>query len=758
MSGEVVATTLLQRWVSFRAAFFAPPNNLRIGSGISALDRLVATADDLIAQDPAKPVVLPALIDGTTHYFGLAFTAEESRTLRELLQSHVGKTWTDFDGQSVHGRTSGDPLEQAAVGFAGDSRYVYRFRVADQGRNEVRVSIQGLLASIRSAPRRQARLALPIGRLINNFADACAAGAEQAADTAYAILAADHRLSQANRLFLQVQLLAAFERWGDLDQHPELDTLLRLPRPSLASDALARLAMSKLADPPDLVAFAPVATRYNALVDSVSAVRSAAGARYYTLWALTTGEAPEMLRQRLMEAGWVTDPTIVAVLSAASAAGRTPATPVAASSVDQVRHSAKESLEAGRFDAAVDLLSALPADLVDLPAVVEAVSHTFTLKAIALLERHRATHGDDAIRHALSLSQRHDSQIEPAALPHKLIDLFSASTSLQQVSHLVASIERTGVAELRAPGGTNAACQALREVMGDDGPGRLSPGIDMCIDLVRDLKASDAPVDDVRSLSCQVLELWAYHDTSGDRHRATRMAQLVADLVDLGLGLRVFDEVVELIRAAWDPFLTDADLPIGLDLLEHLLAHRVDVTDSLDKLAVPMLSRIGAHNASRIPPAVLAVAVDLAPSFGLTVAVPAAPQTVGDRPATAHPGTRIGLYSLQVQALDRAARILRERHPGLEVVACADHVATDPLRAAARNVDLFVVMDRAAAHAATNALKAERRTAPIRYAAGKGSTSMIEAAEAWLREQVTSVSDVRPPAQRIPTRAAVDQP
>jgi hypothetical protein len=743
MSQDAAAPTLLQRWPSFRDTFFAPPNSLRVGNGIPALDRLVASADELIAQDPPRPVVLPALIGGTTHYFAIGFTDEQSRNLRELLQSHVGTTWTDFDGRSVHGRTSDDPLEQTAVTFAGDSRYVYRFRVADeaQARNLVRDSIQALLTSVGSAPRRQARISVPIGRLIGDLADACASGAEQAAQAAYAILATDHRLSQANRLFLQVQVHAAFGRWDDLDQHPELDMLLRLPRPSLASDALARLAMSKLADPPDLAAFAPVATRFNALIDSVSAIRSVAGARYYTLWALAAGEPPELLRQRLIDAGWAADPTIAAALSAALAS-RAPTADVTTSSAAQLRRDAKDAIEAGRFDAAVDLLSQLPIGLADLPAVVEAVAHTFTTKAIALLERHRVEHGDDAIRRALNSAPRLSGQIEPTTLPDKITELFSASTDPQRLYDLVASVERTGVAELRAPGGTDAACHAIREVMVGDGPGRLSPAIDVCIDLLRDLKTSDAPADDIRSFSYHVLELWAYHDGSGDRHRAGRIAQLVGDLVDLGLGVQGFDEVVELVRAGWDPFLTDADLPIGLDLLEHLLAHRAGGTDRLDKFAVPMLSRIGAHNAARIPSAALAVATDLAPSFGLTVTVPQPPPAAADElPATVSPGTRIGLYSLQDQALDRAARILRQRHPGLDVLVRADHVATDALRAAARTVDLFVVMDRAAAHAATTALKAERPSAPIRYAAGKGSTSMIEAAEAWLRDHAMAAGD-----------------
>jgi hypothetical protein len=729
--------TVLDRWPSFRDMFFAPPNGLRIGAGIPALDRLVATAGELIGEDPPKPVVLPALIGRTTHYFALAFTAEQSRTLRELLQSHVGRTWTDFDGQSVGGRTRGDPLEQSAVAFAGDSRHVYRFRVADQARTAVRESIQALLTSIGSAPRRQARISLPIGRLIGDLADACAAKAEQAAHEAYAVLAADHRLSEANRLFLRVQVLAAFEYWDELDQHPALDTLLRLARPSLASDALARLAMSKLPDPPDLAAFQPVATRFNALITSVSTIRSAAGARYYTLWALAAGEPPELLRQRLTDAGWAADPGIVAVLGAAPAADPAPAARPATRSAEQVRLVARDSIEAGRYDAAVDSLSELPTDLVDLPAVAEAVSHTFTAKAITLLERHRAQHGDEAIRRALNPALRLHSHLKPAALPHKLVELFSASIDPQRLSDIVSSIDLTGVAELRTPGGTEAACRALLEAMAGDGPARLTPGIDVCIDLVRDLKTSDAPVEDIRRFSYRVLEFWAYHDSTGDRHRAARIVQLVGDLVDHGLGVKTFDEVVELVRAGWDPFLTDADLPIGLDLLEQLLGHRPDATDSLDKFAVPMLSRIGAHNAGRIPSAALAVAVDLAPSFGLTVQVPPPAASVGEQPAAARPGTRIGLYSLQEQAIDRAARLLRVRHPGLDVLVYTDHVATDALRAAARSVDLFVVMDRAAAHAATNAVKAERPTAPIRYAAGKGSTSMIDAAEAWLREQAT---------------------
>jgi hypothetical protein len=732
-----LADTVLQRWPSFRDKFFAAPNGLRLDSGIAALDRLIATAGELLTTEPAGPIMLPALVGRTTHYFAMAFTAEQARTMRELLQSHIGTTWTDFDGQSVHGRARDDPLERAAVTFAGDSRHVYRFRVADAARNVVRDSIQTLLESIMSAPRRQARISLPIGRLIGDLTDACAAGAEEAAREAYLILAADHRVSATSRLFLQVQVLAAFERWEDLEAHPALDTLLKLSRPTPASDALAHLAMSKLPDSPDLDTFGPVATRFNALIDSVSAIRSTAGARYYTLWAIAAGEPPETLGQRLTAAGWSNDPTILTLLGTVSIQAVDSPT----LSIAELRRGAKESIEAGRFDTAVGTLSKLPTDSVDLPAVLEAVSHTLTAEAIALLERHRAHHGDEAMRRAVSPASPLESQIDPATLPQRLVDLFSTSIDRHRLAEHVASIEHTGLAEIRVPGGTDATCQTIRAVTSGDGPERLSPGIDLCIDLVRDLKASDAAVEDVRSLSHSVLELWAYHDNTGDRRRVARIVQLAGDLVEIGLGVQAFDEVVELVRAGWDPFLTDTDLPIGLDLLEQLIAYRADDTHSLDKFAVPMLSRIGPHNASRIPSAALAVAIDIAPSFGLTVEIPQPEAAEALVTAMVRAGTKVALYSLQEHALDRAAKILRERHPALEVFMSSDHVATEALRSVARTADLLVIMDRAATHAATSVLKAERPTAPIRYAAGKGSTSMIEAAEAWLREKATPPMD-----------------
>ena len=61
-------------------------------------------------------------------------------------------------------------------------------------------------------------------------------------------------------------------------------------------------------------------------------------------------------------------------------------------------------------------------------------------------------------------------------------------------------------------------------------------------------------------------------------------------------------------------------------------------------------------------------------------------------------------------------------------------MASDALRYSARHADVLVIADRAAAHAATDAIKAARGRRPIRYARGKGTASLVEAVLAGFDE------------------------
>lgn len=714
------------RWPAFRDVFYAPPNTLDLQQRVPALDRMLAIVADLLSKQPPRPILLPAVVGGTSYYYGIAFSPEQARTLRELLQSHIGDTWSDFDGRPVHDDALADPLIQAAVQFAGDQQFVYRLRVPADERDRIRATVMSLLTSLRTKSRRTARLGVPIGRMIGDLEDACAVGAAGAAERAYATLANDHRISETNRLFLQVQVLAAFDRWQELANHPLLGNLLRLDRPSPVSDALARLALANLDPSPTLQSFRPIGTRFGSLIDSTSAIRTPSGAMYYTLWALTAGESADDLKRRLTDAGWAT-PAVTELLAGTTSA---PAIQAAPADAAQVRAQVIAAIAQGRYDTAVELLASLPPHPHDLPAVIEAVTKTFTPGALALLEAHRSAHGEEALREA-SNNRPHLPSHPAMTLADQVRAVFDPVTPQTRLEELVERIKQAGLAELRVPGGVEAVCQVLRDLTADGDLGHVGPGVDACLDLVRDLRTSAADPSQVRSVSVATLELWAFHDTSGDRHRARRIGLLAGDAVEAGCSVAQFDDITEILRAGWDPFLTDVDLTTSIDTLEQLVAYQPTGATGLDKFAIPILSRVGPHNAARLPSATLAVAVDLAPTFGLTIDIPPADTSVPAGVSTTS-GLTIALYSLEQTALARAKKLLQQRHPGLAFQSLSDHVATDALKTAAKAADLFVIADRAAKHAATDAIKAERRDRPTEYAAGKGSTSLIESVEAWL--------------------------
>ena len=83
----------------------------------------------------------------------------------------------------------------------------------------MRESLCRLARSLAARPHRRIQLTSPLGRLIGDLSDACAAGAQASAQDALAVLEQDHRLARPNKLFLRLQYLAAFELWDSPAGH-----------------------------------------------------------------------------------------------------------------------------------------------------------------------------------------------------------------------------------------------------------------------------------------------------------------------------------------------------------------------------------------------------------------------------------------------------------------------------------------------------------------------------------------------------------
>ena len=721
-----------EAWSDFTHAFFSPPNDLAPDAD-QTTTTIVGWAREAWLRSPASPFFLPVNASGWTYWYAICPDQEQRLWARDLITAFLG-SWVDFPGQPV-AADSDLPMDQAVRALTGPDGCSFRLLVPRNPRAEasVRQSVVRLTRALAARPYRQIHLSWPLGRLISDLSDACASGSEARAEQTLVLLEQDYRLSGANKLFLRLQYLAAFARWTDLEESGHLQDLIHLNRPVLASDALARLVMVRLPATASLEQFAESAAEFGCLVGSVTMIRSAGGAQYYTYWSLSSGEAPEAVEARLLDAGWLDQARdhggVAALLPGTGSSARGPA---AAPSLDGLR----QALGGGRLDAAIDMLALMPPSADLLPVLVNLVTRTLSPRSIELLQRWRGPLGEPAIQEALSAhlgTGQPDITIVSESFPVALRAAFAADVTPAERVQAFDDLRDRAVPRLMQPGVLPETTEAVRPLSRSLSHDLLADLIDLLLDVERELFSAAGNVAGIQDLRLIVVETWALGDESGDRHRVGRLLDLVSRALGTGVSPAVFDELTEGLRAGWAPFLTNADLPLGLEAIEVLAAAQPETATALLAFATPILSRIGPHNARRIDAALLETARMLAPDFGLELPVSAGPAAeAGQSPGQARPpaGSRVAIYSLMEPAAARAATILRKWYPEVRVETLTGKVASDALRYSARNADVLVIADRASAHAATDAIKAARGRRPLWYATGKGTVSLVQAVRA----------------------------
>ncbi|MEV6638462.1 protein DpdD [Amycolatopsis sp. NPDC051371] len=730
------------RWETFLADFYSAPNELRPSEN-ARLKWFVEQGRAAWMAESPSPFFLPGRKGQWDYWYAICPNRDQRLWVRDLVRAHAG-TWIDTDIKHVPAEST-TPADANVHAFVGTEGKALRFLVAKDSNavREVQNSLQRLTRVLATRPHRKVRLSPHLGTLIGDFWDACAAGSEVSAHELLLLIEQDHRLSKVNRLFQRLQFLATFERWDELEQLEQLPDLLRLDRPVLASDALARLALARLTANASVADFVNAASKFGALVPTVTTIRSAAGSQFYAFWSLANDESPTEVAEHLSDAGWLDHALAHSGLAALLTASDD-------SQATQIRRKVVLSdvtaaMEGKRFDAAIDLMAEMSPTAELAPLLVDALVKTFTPSAIALFKQWQlklsGTPAADALAVRLTNSAP-EADIATARFSDALEAAFSATSATQRTKALD-ELRAQSVSRLMRSGGLQDVIGAVRSTSESLDINLLGEMVDLLLDIERNLFSAAGDLPGIQELRVLTTETWALGDESGNRRRAMRVTDLVSRTLACGVNTATYGNIIDNLNLAWTPFLTAADLRFNLETLEVLAYLRPDDDQSLSTFAMAVLSRVGQHNALRLDANWLEVAIALGTEFGLDLAE-LSPPPPADPKAPQHPqvptGTSIAIYSLMEQANARAASIIQKRYPGVKVQSLTEKVATDGLRNAAKTADILIIADKAAAHAATDALKTARGKAPLDYARGKGTVSLVEATESALSRFCNSIA------------------
>jgi hypothetical protein len=231
--------------LDFLSRFFGPGNKLRwkafCDGSMSEQTRqqLSPFIDDLRQADTS--VLLPHVSETSppsTTWYGLASDARQARALKEQLTAFVGPTWTDFTGQQAL-LDDQDPIEATVKQYF--APHAFRLRVLNfEDRQQVHQQIERMRDLRDRYPGRTSQLLRPIGRILRDLEMALVVRNESTARECLDDLRSRGRLSAHNLTFLNVRILAAFERWSELRTLPTYRPLFDNRRPARVTEALIR--------------------------------------------------------------------------------------------------------------------------------------------------------------------------------------------------------------------------------------------------------------------------------------------------------------------------------------------------------------------------------------------------------------------------------------------------------------------------------------------------------------------------------------
>jgi len=676
-------------------------------------DRLAASATDPGFPGGLIPIATPA---GGVRVYALASDDRQWRQLRPLLLSFAGPTLTSFNG--LPATLSGTDATEKVLAEADPSTV----GILDLPSDDM-IRAQGLRALVRlvtvwsRAPAMDGQPSEPTSWLLAEFQDQINVGRREAAWSVVRRLEDELRLDALNIRFLEVQLFAAFEDWQAIVAMRGLKDLCNARRPPSVTnaimEALYRVKLASAFDAEDIDTLISVYERecrpmaQSLIVLPPRAVIGDAALRIYAIEAIIDGDRVDIskhLRLRSEAIGW-----LAAYLGPAAAE--------------------------------VSSLVAPPTALDDARSALAKTDELSPLEQInALLTKLKGLSQDEfeALRGAepfKSVLRELAPQGVPSVLPTNWIEwldrvrepgfgeaLTIARRGKDEWSIGDAEADPANVARLRA---------ALAKV--EDGTIAGDRAMDALPLMVAWLQGDpDFPRASFLPIYSMLLTMFAIGSRRG-RPIYESTGLLAKALLSVGLATNAYKDLLGDVSELMGSGLGADSVYWLLDFVEETL--RFPAPDAEARLSFwhsalariePLRSRLNALQRASL--------AELAGTLGWsTETVDAIISTTSSDNARVVPsGLRIAIYTLTETASRQAKVVLEKTLPAAIVDCSADHGGSRELKAMAENADIFVIVALSAKHAATDFIREHRGDRPLRYAQGRGFTSILRCIDDFL--------------------------
>lgn len=742
----------------FLRTFFHKENNIisweKIAGGLlqaSTQQRLTPWLDDV--RNGCFPVILPRVVKGRNDkvtWYAMAGEERDYAELRELLDAHVGTSWSDFNRQRTMLDPS-DPVEKALIDYYSDR--VYKFSSLSQSSiPEIFNGIERLRQQLASRPSHQLTLLRPRGRILRDIRAALRRSDVPQTRLYLQELREAGGIGHINELFIELRCMALEGDAKSLLDSTQLRQVLDMPHPLVLAEEVMTVFyqhfLLKYEQLSDLTAQRQAFN--NLLLKNVprlfqvtQGINTPSAIKNILLWLLSdTQSDPARLREQTQQ--------VVAGMKGATDDDRHwirrlleafPTVAVASlptASIDELLARADEYPESVLKELLLLPVSARGAAIAlqcawvvgSAEAAVSAVSY---LQQLAQQER-------DLLL-AKPAFQRYYTALQ-LMLPSKRTEHDTAGINNWQdwLKEVLNNPQWSGAIEAveQACGQWNAAAfqpeafVSLLDKTNNCASMVLRDAIPVLLEWL-DNHQTSASWQSVRLALLQQLAL----DDNISREDIFTACELARGYLEGDSNAHDYSELIENLQMMIESSGTTS-ASAWLDLLELFLVYPTADQLARKQLFILVLNMFY-RNPARYTELQWSLLAQFAGECGLVCEIP--PQILedsGEKNDEVRVGSTlndkvVGIYTLTESVAQRVKKQLLVDYPQADIRLNNDKGGSTMLRSLAREADVFIFAWLSSKHSAYYAIKEERGDKPLLQPSGKGSTSMLDCIRSYLK-------------------------